>query len=59
MEERIKIKREDVKIRKSWSTDMDPSTKVEKVRTDYKRSSNKQFIQDALDEMQEDLDNDF
>ena len=48
--------KDEVKIRKSWpnKNDFDPSTKIEKVKTDYKRSDNKKQIQNALDEMEED-----
>jgi len=40
--------KEDIKIRKSWPSDMDPSTKVHKVKTDYKRKNEKREIEDAL-----------
>lgn len=58
----IKINKEDLKVRKSWPKDMDPSTKIEKVRTDYSRRDNKKAIEDALQEAEEDnadLDFDF
>jgi hypothetical protein len=53
-QERIKIDRKQLKIRKVFPPDFDPSTKVERVKTDYKRSNNKSEIQKALDEMEED-----
>lgn len=53
-EERIKIKREDLKIRKSWPDSFSPETKIEKVKTGYKRSSKRFEIQKALQEMEED-----
>lgn len=48
--------KDEIKIRKSWpnKNEFDPTTKVHKVKTDYKRSSNKDEIQKALDEMEED-----
>jgi hypothetical protein len=55
-QERIKIDRSKIKIRKDWG-EKDPSTKVERVKTDYKRSDNKKFIEEALEEAeQDDLD---
>jgi hypothetical protein len=54
-QERIKIDRKAIKIRKAFPPDFDPSTKIERVKTDYKRSNNKQEIQKALDEMEDDL----
>jgi hypothetical protein len=47
---------EEIKIRKTWPNkgDFKPETKIEKVKTDYKRSDNKSEIQKALDEMEED-----
>jgi hypothetical protein len=52
------MKDEEIRIRKSWPNkgNFDPVTKIEKVKTDYKRSSNKSEIQKALE--QEALDND-
>lgn len=47
---------DDIKIRKSFPKDFDPSTKIHKVKTDYKRQNNKSEIQKALE--QEELDND-
>ena len=50
------------KIRKSWPSDLDPSTKVHKVKTDYARQNNKKAIEDALNEAEEentDLDFEF
>lgn len=51
--------KDEIKIRKSWPNkgDFDPTTKIEKPKTDYKRSDKKRAIQDALDEME--LDNDY
>jgi hypothetical protein len=47
--------KEEIKIRKGWpnKNDFDPSTKIEKPKTDYKRSSNKSEIQKALEEAEE------
>lgn len=44
--------KDEVKIRKSWpsNNDFDPSTKIEKVKTDYKRSSNKKTIEETLEQ---------
>lgn len=53
--EKIKIDRNQIKIRKSFPKDFDPSTKVERVKTDYKRSDTRSEIQKALE--QEELDN--
>ena len=56
------MSKKDIKIRKKFPGDMDPSTKVHKVDTDYTRRSNKDAIKDALDEMEDDqaeLDFDF
>ena len=47
-------KKDSIKIRKSWPGDFDPNTKIEKVKTDYSRSKNKDAIKNALDEMEED-----
>jgi hypothetical protein len=47
--------KEEIKIRKSFPKDFDPSTKIHKVKTDYKRSQNKSEIEKALE--QEELDN--
>jgi hypothetical protein len=57
-DEKIKINKEDIKIRKTWpnKNEFDPSEKVHKVKTDYQRQNNKQEIQKALDEMEDDLD---
>jgi hypothetical protein len=44
----------DVKIRKSFPGDFDPSTKIEKSKTDYKRSQKKSEIQKALEQAEED-----
>ncbi len=56
MKDELHINRKDIKIRKSWPDNFSPETKIEKVKTDYKRSSNKSEIQKALE--QEALDND-
>lgn len=48
------MSKKDVKIRKKFPGDMDPSTKVHRVDTDYTRRSNKDAIKDALDEMEND-----
>ena len=50
--------KDDIKIRKSWpnKNDFDPATKIEKVKTDYKRCNNKQEIQKALEEMEDDTE---
>jgi hypothetical protein len=47
--------RDEVKIRKSFPKDFDPSTKIHKVKTDYQRNNNKKEIEKALE--QEALDN--
>lgn len=46
--------KDDIKIRKSWPKDFSPETKVEKTKTDYKRSQNKSEIQKALEQAEED-----
>jgi hypothetical protein len=51
---KIKIDRKQIKIRKAFPPDFDPSTKIGRVKTDYRRSNNKSEIQKALDEMEED-----
>lgn len=48
-DENIKIDRKEIKVRKSWPDNFSPETKIEKVKTDYKRSSNRSEIQKALD----------
>jgi hypothetical protein len=45
---KIKIDRKSIKIRKNW--DISPETKIEKPKTDYKRSDNRSEIQRALDQ---------
>jgi len=42
--------RDDIKIRKSFPKDFDPSTKIHKVKTDYQRKDNKSEIQKALEQ---------
>jgi len=59
-DDKIKINTRDIKIRKDWG-DVSPETKIHKIKTDYKRSSNKSEIQKALeqaelDESDSDLD---
>jgi len=49
------MKEDEVKIRKSFPKDFDPSTKIHKVKTDYQRNNNKKEIEKALE--QEALDN--
>jgi hypothetical protein len=52
--------KDEVKIRKSFPNDFDPSTKIHKVKTDYQRQNNKHEIQKALKEAeQDDADLDF
>jgi hypothetical protein len=52
--------KDDIKIRKSFPKDFDPSTKIHKVKTDYQRNNNKKEIQKALEEAeQDDADLDF
>jgi len=46
----------EIKIRKKWPSDMDPDSKIHKVKTDYSRKDNKRAIQDALEEMEEDFE---
>lgn len=53
MKDEFKIQRKDIKIRKDWGS-VSPETKIEKVKTDYKRSDKKRAIQEALDEMEQD-----
>lgn len=45
----------EIKIRKDWGK-VSPETKVEKVKTEYDRKSNRQAIEDALREAEEDAD---
>ena len=60
MDEKIKINKDDLKIRKSWPKDFSPETKIEKVKTDYSRKDNRKAIQDALEQAEDDnLDIDF
>lgn len=54
-QERIKIDRKSIKIRKSWPDSFNPETKIEKPKTNYKRSSNKKEIEETLE--QEELEN--
>lgn len=58
---KIKINKEDLKIRKSWPTqDFDPSTKVHKTEKDYTRKHSKKAIEDALldaEDAEKDLEN--
>jgi hypothetical protein len=59
-DEKIKINKEEIKIRKKFPGDFNPAEKIERVKTDYKRSQNKNEIQRALEEAEEeskDLDN--
>ena len=46
--------KEDIKIRKKFPGDFDPSTKVHKVKTDYNRKNEKKEIEDALLAAEED-----
>jgi hypothetical protein len=55
MKDELHIDKKDLKIRKSFPKDFDPSTKIHKVKTDYKRSQNKSEIEKILE--QEELDN--
>lgn len=55
MKDELHIDRKEIKIRKSWPENFSPETKIEKPKTDYKRSQNKSEIQKALE--QEALDN--
>lgn len=55
MKDELHIQRKEIKIRKSWPENFSPETKVEKPKTDYKRSQNKSEIQKALE--QEAIDN--
>jgi hypothetical protein len=48
------MSKDDLKIRKKFPGDFDPSTKIEKVKTDYHRKNNKKAIEDALQEAEED-----
>jgi len=52
--------KDEIKIRKSFPKDFDPSTKIHKVKTDYQRNDNKREIQKALEEAElDDADLDF
>jgi hypothetical protein len=52
--------KDEVKIRKSFPKDFDPSTKIHKVKTDYQRKDNKKEIEKALEEAElDDADVDF
>lgn len=52
--------KDEIKIRKSFPKDFDPSTKIHKVKTDYQRNNNKREIQKALEEAElDDADLDF
>jgi hypothetical protein len=55
------MSKKDIKIRKNWPSDMDPSTKIHKVKTDYNRSKHgKKEIEDALlDAEEENIDLNF
>jgi hypothetical protein len=58
------MSKKDINIRRKWPNDnlFDPNTKIEKVKTNYNRKSEKQLIEDALLEAEEDntdLDFDF
>lgn len=55
MKDELHLNRKEIKIRKSWPENFSPETKIEKPKTDYKRSQNKSEIQKALE--QEELDN--
>lgn len=55
MKDELHIDRKEIKIRKSWPGDFSPETKIEKVKTDYKRSDTKKLINEALE--QAELDN--
>jgi hypothetical protein len=46
--------KEDLKIRKKFPGDFDPSTKIHKVKTDYSRSNTKKEIEKALEEAEDD-----
>jgi hypothetical protein len=48
------MSKDDLKIRKKFPGDFDPSTKIEKVKTDYQRKNNKREIEKALQEAEED-----
>ena len=48
------MSKKEIKIRKSWPDGFDPNTKIEKVKTSYTRSGNKDAIKDALDQMEDD-----
>ena len=54
MNDEIHIDRKEIKIRKSWPDSFSPETKIEKPKTDYKRSQNKSEIQKALEQEAED-----
>ena len=50
MQDKIKIDKSEIRIRKVWpNKDFSPETKIEKVKTDYKRSDNRSEIQKALE----------
>lgn len=50
--------KDEIKIRKSFPKDFDPSTKIHKVKTDYQRQNNKREIQKALDEALAEMEQD-
>ena len=58
MKDELHINRKEIKIRKSWPENFSPETKIEKPKTDYKRSQNKSEIQKALDEALAEMEQD-
>jgi hypothetical protein len=53
VDDRIKIKKEDLKIRKAWpNKDFSPETKIHKVKTDYQRQDSKKIIEETLEQEQ-------
>jgi hypothetical protein len=55
MDEKIKIDRKSIKVRKEFPPDFDPATKIiSPKKSTYKRSDTRREIEDALKEMEED-----
>ena len=51
MKDEIRIDKSEIRIRKTWpSKDFKPETKIERVKTNYKRSSNKKEIEETLEQ---------
>lgn len=46
--EEIRIDKNEIKIRKKFPGDFNPAEKIERVKTDYKRSDTRKLIDEAL-----------